>query len=176
MKPEPLFEAVESIRARAGHSCPGPTCETILMAPAGERLSTPLAEDLTRPTHLIVLCGRYEGVDERVREALVTRTISIGDYVLTGGELPAMTLIDCVARLLPGVIGHEQATEEESFTNGWLEYPQYTRPPVFRDMAVPEVLVSGDHVRIAQWRAAQSVARTAAIRPDLIKGAGGSRL
>ena len=112
-------------------------------------------------------CGHYEGVDERVK-ALVTRSISIGDYVLTGGELPAMVVIDAVARFVPGVIGHAQATEEESFAQGWLEYPQYTRPPVFRAMAVPEILLSGDHEQIARWRKTQSVVRTLASRPDLI--------
>jgi len=116
-----------------------------------------------------VICGHYEGVDERVRQALVTRTISIGDYVLTGGELPALVLIDGVARFIPGVIGHAHATDEESFVGGWLEYPQYTRPPVFRGMAVPEILRLGDHRHIARWRKLQAMARTAAHRPDLLR-------
>ncbi len=132
-------------------------------------MSSPVAEQLAAVEHLILVCGHYEGVDERVRHALADRSISIGDYVLTGGELPALVLIDCVARFIPGVIGHPQATEEESFKHGWLEYPQYTRPPVFRTMAVPEVLVSGDHARVAEWRKLQSVAKTVASRPDLIK-------
>ena len=170
MKPEPIFEAVEAIKQKAcvRHAAPADVCETILMSPAGEPLSSSLAEQLAQCAHLVVMCGHYEGVDERVK-ALVSRSISIGDYVLTGGELPAMVLIDAVARFVPGVIGHDQATEEESFVAGLLEYPQYTRPPVFRSMAVPEVLLSGDHERIATWRKLQSVARTATVRPDLAK-------
>lgn len=167
MKVEPIFEAVEAItRACARHR----GCQTILMSPQGERLSDALARQLAACEHLLLLCGHYEGVDERVRLALADRAVSIGDYVVTGGELPAMVLIDCVARFVPGVIGHRQATDEESFSGGWLEYPQYTRPPVFREMAVPEVLRSGDHVRIARWRKLQSVARTLASRPDLRDG------
>ena len=171
MKPEPIFEAVETIQrscvrhpqtARRG-------CQTILMSPQGERLSQSLAKRLAVVHHLMVICGHYEGIDERVKLALVDQSISIGDYVLTGGELPAMVLIDCVARFIPGVIGHAQATKEESFARGWLEYPHYTRPPAFRDMSVPEVLRSGDHEQIARWRTLQSVARTASSRPDLLK-------
>ncbi|MDP3721878.1 MAG: tRNA (guanosine(37)-N1)-methyltransferase TrmD [Candidatus Omnitrophota bacterium] len=179
MKPEPIFEAVEAIRRASGHAAIPPhageclqvspgRCHTILMSPQGERLSSTLAQQLAATAeHLIIICGHYEGVDERVRSALVSRAISIGDYILTGGELPAMVLIDCLARFLPGVIGHAQATQEESFTRGWLEYPQYTRPPVFRRMAVPQELLSGDHERIACWRRLQAVTRTLASRPDL---------
>ncbi len=173
MRPEPIFKAVEAVRARAcrAHAgSPPEACHTILMSPSGERLSSPLAWRLSRAEHLVIICGRYEGVDERVRLSLVDRAISIGDYVLTGGELPALVLIDCVVRLRPGVIGHAKATEEESFTDGWLEYPHYTRPPVFRDMAVPSVLRSGDHRHIARWRRLQSVARTMTSRPDLLQG------
>jgi len=168
MKPEPIFEAVDALKRACGHRVNGTTraCQTILMSPAGETLSSSLARELAAVTHLILICGRYEGVDERVR-ALTDRTISIGDYVLTGGELPAMVMIDCLARFIPGVIGHAHATDEESFAAGWLEYPQYTRPPMFRNMAVPEVLRSGDHERIARWRKVQSVAKTLASRPDL---------
>lgn len=178
MKPEPIFEAVEAIERASGqettphagkclHAPPG-RCHTILMSPQGERLSSALAQQLaTTAEHLIIICGHYEGVDERVRLALVDRVISIGDYVLTGGELPAMVLIDCLARFLPGVIGHAEATTEESFAKGWLEYPQYTRPPVFRRMAVPQELLSGDHERIARWRKLQAITRTLASRPDL---------
>ncbi|MBI4342577.1 MAG: tRNA (guanosine(37)-N1)-methyltransferase TrmD [Candidatus Omnitrophica bacterium] len=178
MRVEPIFEAVEAIKRKCGHTgvrhpaCggePDTVCQMILMSPQGERLSSPAAQQLSAAKHLILICGRYEGVDERVRAGLVDRSISIGDYVLTGGELPAMVLIDCVARFLPEVIGHEQATEEESFAAGLLEYPQYTRPPVFRDMAVPEVLLSGDHGQVAEWRKQQAVARTMAVRPDLLK-------
>ena len=170
MKPEPIFEAVEALthqactrhsRTRTG------SCQTVLMSPQGEPLTTSLAKELALLTHLIIVCGHYEGVDERVRCALADRSISIGDYVLTGGELPAMVLTDCLARFIPGVIGHPQATEEESFAEGWLEYPQYTRPLVYRNMPVPDVLRSGDHQRIARWRKLQAVARTLANRPDL---------
>ena len=168
MKVEPMAEAVEAIkRDCAAHSASG--CQTILMSPQGERLSSAAAKSLAGFEHLLIICGHYEGVDERVKLALVDQSLSIGDYVLTGGELPAMVLMDCVARFIPGVIGHPQATEEESFAQGWLEYPQYTRPPVFRDLAVPEVLVSGDHEQVARWRKRQSVARTLAARPDLVR-------
>ncbi len=166
MKPEPLFEAVEAIRPQASAGC------TILMSPQGERLTPVLAKKLASMQRLIVVCGRYEGVDDRVREGLADRSVSIGDYVLTGGELPAMVLIDCVARYIGGVIGNEKATEEESFSNGWLEYPQYTRPPEYRGMKVPEVLLSGSHEEIAKWRHKQAVARTQAARPDLVQPKG----
>jgi len=178
MKAEPIFEAVEAIKQSCdrakGEGVPGGArdaghqrCQTILMSPQGERCSSALAQELAGAEHLIIICGHYEGVDERVKRALIDRAISIGDYVLTGGELPAMVLIDCLARFIPGVIGHAQATEEESFADGWLEYPQYTRPPVFRDITVPDILLSGDHERIATWRKLQSVARTLSSRPDL---------
>ena len=177
MKPEPIFEAVEAITgACARHrAASGQGCQTILMSPQGEPFSSPLAKSLAAFRHLVVICGHYEGVDERVRVALADRSVSIGDYVLTGGELPALVLIDAVARFIPGVIGHPQATEEESFADGRLEYPQYTRPPVFRELAVPEVLLSGDHPRVARWRKRQSVQRTAAVRPDLARAANGHR-
>jgi tRNA (guanine37-N1)-methyltransferase len=166
LMPQPIFAAVEDVRrdcsAHAGR------CEVVLMTPQGESLSTPLAQQLAITPHLVLLCGHYEGIDERVK-VLVTRSVSIGDYVLTGGELPAMVLVDCVARYVPGVIGHAQATEEESFAEGWLEYPQYTRPASFRELEVPEVLLSGDHGRIAQWRKWQAMSRTLAQRPDLMR-------
>lgn len=187
MKPEPLVKAVEAIRRECGHATQGAEsrvrppaeaggrvegpCQVILMSPEGERLSQTLAQSLAVCEHLTILCGHYEGVDERVKPLVVDRTVSIGDYVLTGGELPAMVLIDCFARFIPGVIGHAQATTEESFADGLLEYPQYTRPPVFRNLAVPEILRLGDHRRVAQWRKLQSVARTLASRPDLAKPA-----
>ena len=167
MKVEPICEAVQTLKRSCG-SHPAGRCRTILMSPQGERLSQSVAKELAAFEHLLVICGHYEGVDERVRLAVVDRSLSIGDYVLTGGELPALVFIDCLARCVPGVIGHEQATQEESFSQGWLEYPQYTRPPVFRDMAVPEVLRSGDHGGIARWRRLQSVARTLSSRPDLV--------
>ncbi len=177
MKPEPIFEAVNDItRGCASHAGKRKgACQTILMSPQGERLSCALAERLAILKHLVIICGHYEGVDERVKLALVQRSISIGDYVLTGGELPAMVVIDCLARFIPGVIGHDQATEEESFASGWLEYPQYTRPPVFQKLTVPDVLRSGDHEQIARWRKLQSVERTLTARPDLVEVNGTAR-
>lgn len=172
LKPEPVFEAVEAIETRRHGSVQGRPrggCEVILMSPAGVRLTQALAQDLGRLDHLVVLCGHYEGVDERIREALVDREVSIGDYVLTGGELPAMVMIDCVVRLMPGVVGHPRATHEESFADGLLEYPHYTRPAVFRGMAVPEALRDGSHGRVTTWRKLQAVARTWRQRPDLIE-------
>lgn len=170
MKPDPIFEAVEDLRAAhcAAHAGRPDACETVLLSPQGQTLSPELGQQLSARGHVILICGHYEGVDERVRTGLVDREVSIGDYVLTGGELPAMVLLDCLARFIPGVIGHEQATEEESFAAGTLEYPQYTRPPVFRGMAVPDILLSGDHEAIAKWRDEQAKARTAAARPDLL--------
>ena len=173
MKPEPLFEAVEAIRSQRGceaHRRRPRACETMLLSPRGEKLSAALAQELASREHLLLLCGRYEGVDERVRTALVDRELSIGDYVLTGGELPAMVVIDALIRFVPGVIGHAQATEEESFVEGWLEYPQYTRPPAYRGLDVPQELLTGNHEAIARWRKQQSVSKTLAVRPDLISG------
>ncbi len=172
MRPEPVFEAVEAIEAQRhapGEPRTRSRCQVVLMAPTGVPLSQAVAKELSAYEHLLTLCGHYEGVDERIRMALVDREISIGDYVLTGGELPAMVLIDAVARLIPGVLGHPDATREESFTNGLLEYPHYTRPPVFRGMEVPVVLRSGDHHQIARWRKLKAVARTLTHRPDLIQ-------
>jgi tRNA (guanine37-N1)-methyltransferase len=159
LKPEPLFEAIESLAREK-------TC-VILMAPDGERFGQQTARELSGLEHLLIVCGSYEGIDERVREALVDRELSIGDYVLTNGGLPAMVLIDAVTRLLPGVLGDEQSSAEESFSHGLLEYPHYTRPAEFRGMRVPEVLLSGNHAQIAQWRTEQSRARTQQRRPDL---------
>ena len=195
MRPEPIFEAVEAIeRLRHGSSGRRPSrapraagsakgvsegvqpegpsdgsCQIVLLAAQGETLTQPIAKQLAACEHLVVICGRYEGVDERVRLGLVDREMSIGDYVLTGGELPAMVLVDCLARLVPGVLGHDEATVEESFEAGLLEYPQYTRPIEFRGMQVPEVLRSGHHEDVAAWRKRQAVARTAAQRPDLFQ-------
>lgn len=160
MKPEPLFAAVESIRT--------PDSRVILMCPQGRVFRQSVARELTAAAHLIFICGHYEGVDERVREALVTDELSIGDYVLTNGVLPAAVVIDAVVRLLPGVLGGEGATEQESFTSPALEGPQYTRPAEFRGMSVPAVLLNGNHEEIARWRAEQSRLRTTARRPDLL--------
>ena len=170
LKPDPIFEAVEAIEARRHGTAPRPaTCRRILMAPHGQALAHPLALELSGLAHLVLLCGHYEGVDERVRQALVDQEISIGDYVLTGGELPALVLVDAVARLIPGVVGHQQATADDSFAHGWLECPQYTRPVAFRGMDVPQELRSGDHRRVDAWRKLHAFARTAGHRPDLLK-------
>lgn len=159
LKPEPIFEAVESLRGSDGR--------VILLSPAGRLLTQAVARELAGVPHLILLCGSYEGVDERVREFLVDDDLSIGDYVLTNGALPAMVLIDVVTRLLPGVLGDDASSRDESFSTGGLEYPQYTRPAEFRGLKVPEVLVSGHHAAIAQWRARQAWLRTLQRRPDL---------
>ena len=160
MKPEPLFEAVESVRR--------PESRVVLMSPQGRVFAQPMARELAAESHLVFVCGHYEGVDERVRQALVTDEISIGDYVLTNGALAAAVVIDAVVRLVPGVVGGEGAVETESFSDGRLDYPQYTRPAEFRGMAVPEVLRSGNHAEIARWRADRALHRTRARRPDLM--------
>lgn len=163
MKPEPIFAAVESVRERFG---PG---KVVLMSPSGERLSTEMARRLAaEEKHLILVCGRYEGVDQRVADHLADLEVSIGDYVLTGGELPALVLIDAVSRFLPGVLGHPDAPHRDSFSEGTLEAPHYTRPPVFRGYAVPEVLLSGNHAGIERWRREEAARRTALRRPDLL--------
>jgi tRNA (guanine37-N1)-methyltransferase len=161
MKPEPIFAAVESVRT--------PGARVILMTPQGRPFSQDRAVALSAESHLVFVCGHYEGVDERVRTGLVTDELSIGDYVLTNGVLPAAVVIDAVVRLLPGVLGGEGATLEESFNQGLLEYPQYTRPREYRGLAVPEVLISGNHAEIARWRAEEARRRTAERRPDLLK-------
>jgi len=160
-KPEPLFRAVESLQER-GES----RARVILLTPQGRTFNQEMARELSREKRLLLICGRYEGVDERVREALVDDEISIGAYILTGGELAAAVVVDAVVRLLPGFLDEESVTEE-SFSGSLLEYPQYTRPPVFRGMAVPPVLLSGDHAAIARWRRKQALLRTRERRPDL---------
>ena len=159
MKPEPVFKAVDALRR--------PESKVILMTPQGEPFKQATALALSQEAHLILLCGHYEGVDERIREALADMEISIGDYILTNGVISAAIVVDAVVRLLPGALGGEGAAEDESFTTGMLEYPHYTRPPVFRGMAIPEILASGNHAEIAKWRRAQSIERTKARRPDL---------
>jgi tRNA (guanine37-N1)-methyltransferase len=154
MKPEPVIEAVEGVRAEN----PGPV---ILMEPWGERLDQPLAASLAAEPGLIIVCGRYEGIDDRVRTALNAREISIGDYVLSGGEIPAMVLIDAVSRLVPGVVGDPESLAQDSFSGEQLGWPQFTRPAEYRGMAVPDVLLSGDHARIRQWRRQQAAQRRA---------------
>jgi tRNA (guanine37-N1)-methyltransferase len=164
LKPEPLFAAVDRIREERG--APG---DIVLTSPDGERLTHRVAERLSRLDHLVILCGRYEGVDERVRQHLATETISIGDYVLSGGELPALVIVDAVARLVPGVVGDEASVSGDTFArDGLLDFPQYTRPAEFRGLQVPPVLLSGHHADIARWRREQSLERTRKVRPDLI--------
>ena len=160
LKPEPLFAAVESVR--------GPDSHVVLLTPQGQPLKQRLVRELAGRSHLILICGHYEGVDERVREHLADAEISIGDYVLTSGNLPAMVLIDAVVRLLPGALGDEQSAHDESFSGDLLEYPQYTRPAEFRGWKVPDVLVSGNHAEIARWRAELRLRRTQRRRPDLL--------
>ena len=183
LRPEPIFEAVDAIRKtkpwreatrgkRGASRATRSKRAVILLAPSGEPLTQGLARALSGYDALLLVCGHYEGVDERVRQALVDREISIGDYVVTGGELPAMVVIDAVTRLLPGVLGDPDSTVEDSFSegnDGRLEYPQYTRPPVYRGLAVPDILRSGDHGDVAAWRAQASIARTSERRPDLVK-------
>lgn len=165
MKPEPVFRAVRDVGALTPER---PV--VVFLAPVGEVFVQSTAVELSHTDRLILVCGRYEGFDERCL-TLADRVISVGDYVLTGGEIPAMALIDAVTRLIPGVLGHEDSAVEESFSAGLLEYPQYTRPAQFENMPVPEVLLSGDHARIARWRREQAIARTARLRPDLLETA-----
>ncbi len=164
MGPEAIFRAVEdSLKKNAGSSA-----RVVLMCPQGRPFSQAIARDLAEESDLILICGHYEGVDERVREGLVTDEISIGDYILTGGELPAMVVVDAVTRLLPGALGKSASVLDESFNNGLLEYAQYTRPREFRDQAVPGVLLSGHHEKIEKWRRRQSLLRTLERRPELL--------
>jgi len=164
MKPEPIFAAVESVLGEVFGQVP-----VLLLTPQGRLFNQRLAEKLAQEPRLALICGRYEGVDERVREQLATDEISIGDYVLTGGEIPALIVIDAVVRLLPGVLGDAEATHKDSHANGLLEYPHYTRPAEFRGWIVPEVLRGGDHARIDRWRREQSLLRTHLRRPDLLQ-------
>jgi tRNA (guanine37-N1)-methyltransferase len=161
LKPEPVFEAVESLAREE--------TRVILLSPAGRKFSQAVARELARHPHLLLICGSYEGFDERIRGQLAQDELSIGDYVLTNGALPAMVIIDAVTRLLPGVLGDDESSVEESFSHELLEYPQYTRPAEFRGMKVPEVLLSGNHAEIAKWRAEQARLRTTERRPDLLK-------
>jgi len=169
LKPEPIFEAVEAIKAgiKEGEAAP----HVVLLTPQGRLFSQEIAYELSQVRHLVVICGHYEGVDERVSEHLATDEISIGDYVLTGGEIPAMVVIDAVLRLLPGVLGSEDSPLEDSHAEGLLKYPQYTRPEDFRGWKVPEVLLSGNHGRIARWRREQIIRRTRERRPELLNKA-----
>lgn len=163
MKPEPFFAAMRAIRETRGTPD-----AVILLSPAGERFSQAGAKRVAALGHVVLLCGRYEGIDERVREALATEELSIGDYVLSGGEIPALAVIDAAARLVPGVVGDDGSVEADSFTRGLLDYPHYTRPSEFEGRQVPEVLLSGHHAEIRRWRREAALQRTKARRPDLL--------
>ena len=171
MKPEPIFEAVEAIKAELVQSGSADNIPVILLTPQGRLLTQQVVKKLAQHDKMIFICGEYEGVDERVREHLVTDEISIGDYVLSGGELAAMVVVNTMVRLLPGFLGSPESLISESHTDNLLEYPQYTRPPEFRHWAVPEVLLSGNHAQIAKWRENQSIIRTKQRRPDMIERA-----
>jgi tRNA (guanine37-N1)-methyltransferase len=166
LKPAPLFRAVDHLRQSRGEPA-----AIVLTSPQGRPFCQADAVRLSRLSHVVVLCGRYEGIDERVRDHVATEEISIGDYVLTGGELPALVILDAVVRWLPGAVGDEQSVEWDSFTRGLLDYPHYTRPAEFRGFAVPDVLLSGHHEQVRRWRKRQAVARTLARRPELLASA-----
>jgi len=178
MKPEPIFAAVEALRKTPNIERPTSNAEQsaiahrkskiLLMSPAGRRFDQQMAQQLSQESHVIIICGHYEGVDHRVIEHLIDLEISIGDYVLTNGAIAAVVLVDSIVRLLPGTLGHEQSAADDSFSNGLLETPQYTRPADFRGWKVPEVLVSGNHAQIAKWRKEQGIKRTRENRPDLL--------
>jgi tRNA (guanine37-N1)-methyltransferase len=160
MKPEPVFAAIEQLQT--------PGCRRIYLTPDGVPYSQKLAGELAKETHLILLSGHYEGIDQRIREKIIDQEISIGDYVLTNGTLPAAVVIDALARFIPGVLGEEKSLTHESFTGKLLDFPQYTRPAEFRGMSVPDVLLSGDHAKIEEWRNAQRLEKTRQVRPDLL--------
>lgn len=160
LKPEPIFEAVRKVKT--------PEAKIILMTPQGEKLTQNKALELSSVKHLVLICGHYEGIDERIRTILADEEISIGDYILTNGALAAAVMVDAVARLIPGVLGNCESIQDESFKNGLLEYPQYTRPRVFQGIGIPEILLSGNHQKIEEWRHQQAVERTKKRRPDLI--------
>jgi len=164
LKPEPLFEALEALTNEESH--------VIFLTPSGRKFNQAIARGISSREHIVLVCGSYEGFDERILQVWANEELSIGDYVLTNGALPAMVVIDVVTRLLPGALGKDESSHEESFSANCLEYPHYTRPAVFRGMKVPEVLLSGHHARIAQWRSEQSVSKTAAVRPDLLEKSG----
>ena len=165
MKPEPIIEAIEAIQPMASERA-----TVVLMSPLGRPLTRALVDEIAELPRLLILCGRYEGIDERVREHVVDLEVSIGDFVVSGGELPAMIVIDAVARRIPGVLGSEASLTEESFDDGLLEYPQYTRPPVYRDWEVPPILLSGNHGEVDKWRRRERLLRTRDLRPDLLEG------
>ena len=170
LKPEPIFAAVEDLTGASARGDYEEATRVVLLSPQGRVLSQEVACEFARAaSHIVLICGRYEGVDERVSEALVTDEISIGDYVLSGGEPAALVLVDSVVRLLPGALGSETSAAHDSFSEGLLDYPHYTRPPEFRGMRVPEVLLGGNHAEIARWRKRQALKKTERNRPDLLK-------
>ena len=168
MKPEPIISAVKGVKAKARLA---DTTPVVLLTPQGTRLTQPIVERLGAHEDIVLICGRYEGVDERVTESLDAREISIGDYVLSGGELGAMVVIDAITRLIPGAVGSIESTQDDSFSTGLLQFPQYTRPAVYEGMETPEVLLSGNHGEIERWRRRESLRRTLERRPDLLEGA-----
>ena len=168
LKPEPLFAAVDELKDQGDVDASTPI---VMLTPQGRRFDQSVAEELAGVGKIVLICGRYEGVDERVRQHLATDEISVGDYVLSGGEVAAMVVIDAVSRLIPGVVGTAGSTEDDSHTSGLLQFPQYTRPATFREWSTPQILLSGDHAKVAQWRRRQSLARTRSRRPDLLEGA-----
>lgn len=163
LSPQPLYDCIKAVKGRRRN------IKVIYMCPGGTPFKQAKAKSLAKEKNLILICGHYEGIDERIRELSVDESISIGDYVLTGGEIPAMVVVDAVTRLIPGVLGKEASLEDESFEGNMLEYPQYTRPANFAGKKIPDVLLSGNHAAIAAWRYKQSIARTKKVRPDLIK-------
>ncbi|MCD6567186.1 MAG: tRNA (guanosine(37)-N1)-methyltransferase TrmD [Dehalococcoidia bacterium] len=167
LKPEPIFEAVDTIKQRI----PAVEVPIVLLTPAGRLFNQRIALEMASSSHLMLICGHYEGIDERVREHLATDEISLGDYILSGGETAAIVLIDAVVRLIPGVLGSEMSLNTDSHTNNLLEYPQYTRPPVYRDWEVPPILFSGNHREIDEWRRRKAILRTCERRPDLLERA-----
>ena len=164
LRPEPLSAAIEAATTRL------PQAEVVLLTPSGERFSQGLAQSMSTAPELIFICGRYEGIDQRVIDQLVDRELSLGDFVLMGGEVAAMAIIESTVRLIPSVVGNSQSIAEESFSEGLLEFPHYTKPPTFRGASVPEILLSGNHGKIREWRREQSRAKTARVRPDLLQG------
>ena len=166
LKPEPIFEAVDAIKANLDKE--EGELPVILLSPQGRLFSHKIAQEISQQSHIVLICGHYEGIDERVMEQLATDTISIGDYVLTGGEVPAMVVADAVLRLVPGVLGSEESPLDDSHASGLLEYPQYTRPAEYRGWSVPEILLSGNHAQIAKWRREQIIRRTLEKRPELL--------
>jgi len=167
MTPQPIYDAYLDVKKQIDEENKDSVTKVILTTPQGRRFDQSYAVELSKIDNLIILCGHYEGIDDRIRQLIVTDEVSIGDYVLTGGELPACIITDCISRLIPGVLNKNESFEDESFTKGMLEYPQYTRPPEFMGLKVPEVLLSGNHAEIKKWRYEQSILKTQKMRPDL---------